>query len=91
MTAYAINKVCWLVEFDEAFRERLRRDMPGVLAEFRLAPDEARAFEQGDVATLYRRGGHPFLLQSLARNGIAGLDRQLYRQRLEVVLLSSGQ
>lgn len=83
MTAYAINKLCWLLEHDPAFRERLGRDMSGTLAEFRLEADEARALKEGDVAALYRRGGHPFLLQSLARHRIGGLDRQRYRQRME--------
>ena len=80
MSTYAVNKVCWLVERDPAFRERLRRDPDAVLAEFKLDPDEARALKTGDVVTLFRRGAHAFLLQNLGRYGLAGLDRQTYRR-----------
>jgi hypothetical protein len=82
MTAYAINKVCWLVERDAEFRERARRDLPAALADFKLDAEERRALAEGDVAALFRRGGHPFLLQHLARHGIAGLTRELYRERI---------
>ena len=82
MTAYAINKVCWLSERDPAFRDRLRADLSAALAEFKLDPDERQALAAGDVATLFKRGGHPFLLQHLWRHGIAGLNRDLYRQRI---------
>ena len=82
MTAYAVNKVCWLVERDEEFRERLRRDMDAALADFKLDPEEVRALKSGDVAALFLKGAHPFLLQHLARHRIAGLDRALYRQRI---------
>lgn len=82
MTAYAINKVCWLSERDAAFRERLRQDLETALADFKLDPDERRALVEGDVVTLFRKGAHPFLLQHLARHGISGLDIGLYRQRI---------
>ena len=82
MTAYAVNKICWLVERDPEFRERLRRDIDDALAGFKLHPEEVRALKSGDVATLFLKGAHPFLLQHLARHGIAGLDRALYRQRI---------
>jgi hypothetical protein len=82
MTAYAINKVCWLVERDAEFRARMQRDLEAALVGFKLDPEEAQAIKTGDVATLFRRGGHPFLLQHLWRHGIAGLDRARYRQRI---------
>jgi hypothetical protein len=82
MTAYAINKVCWLLERDAEFRGRMRRDLDAALTGFKLAPDEAQAIRTGDVATLFRKGGHAFLLQHLWRHGIGGLDRTLYRQRI---------
>ena len=82
MTAYAINKVCWLTERDPSFRERLRQDPPATLRDFKLEPEELRALQEGDIATLFLRGGHPFLLQHLYRHGIADLTRDLYRQRI---------
>ena len=84
MTAYAINKVCWLSERNEQFREKLRADPEGGLAGFglRLDDEERRALLTGDVATLYLKGGHPFLMQHLARHGLFGLTRELYQQRI---------
>ena len=40
MTAYAINKVCWLSERNEQFREKLRADPEDGLARFGLRLDE---------------------------------------------------
>ena len=82
MSAYAINKVCYLSERDERLREQLRTDPEGALATFKLAPEERQALLAGDVATLFRQGGHPFLMQHLARHRLFGLDRDLYRQRI---------
>jgi hypothetical protein len=82
MTAYAINKVCYLSERDERVREQLRSDPEAALAHFKLDPDERQALLAGDVATLFLKGGHPFLLQHLAQHRLFGLDRELYRERI---------
>jgi hypothetical protein len=82
VTAYAINKVCWLLERDAGFRERMQQDIDSAVAGFKLAPHELEAMKAGDVAALFLKGGHPFLLQALARQGIGGLNRELYRQRI---------
>jgi hypothetical protein len=82
MTAYAINKVCFLSERDARFREQLRTDPQAALAAFKLDADERLALLEGDVATLFRKGGHPFLLQHLAQHRLFGLDREVYRQRI---------
>ena len=82
MTAYGINKVCHLVEKDPAFRERFRVDVESAVAGFKLDPDEVEALKSGDVVTLFRRGGHPFLLQNLGAHRLCGLDRDSYRERI---------
>ena len=82
MTAYAINKICFLSECDAAFRERLRSDPQAAVADFKLDPEERQALLAGDVVTLFRRGGHPFLLQHLAQHRLFGLDREIYRERI---------
>ncbi|HYY87920.1 MAG TPA: hypothetical protein VFA49_03925, partial [Chloroflexota bacterium] len=53
MTAYAINKVCWLSERNEQFREKLRADPEDGLARFglRLDDEERRAL----LAVMWRR------------------------------------
>ena len=82
MSAYAINKVCYLAERDEQVRERLRTDPERGLAAFKLDNEERQALLAGDVATLFLKGGHPFLMQHLARHGLFGLNRELYQQRI---------
>jgi aromatic-ring opening dioxygenase LigAB LigA subunit len=82
MSAYAINKVCHLSERDARVREALRADPEAALNGFKLTPDERQALLAGDVARLFQMGGHPFLMQHLARHGLFGLNRDLYRQRI---------
>jgi hypothetical protein len=82
VSIYAVNKVCFLSERDAAFRERARDDPPGALEAFKLTADERKALLAGDVATLFRLGAHPFLMQHLARHRLFGLDRDVYRQRI---------
>jgi hypothetical protein len=80
MSVYAVNKVCWLVERNPEFRERFRSQPEATLADFSLTPDERTAILAGDVITLFRNGGHPFLLQNLGRYEVCGLDTKTYRQ-----------
>lgn len=82
MSAYAVNKICHLSERDAALRERLRADPDGATRDFKLTDEERRALLAGDVATLFRLGAHPFLMQHLARHRLFGLDRDLYRERI---------
>ena len=82
MSAYGINKVCHLAERDERVREALRSNPEAALASFKLTPEERQALLAGDVARLFEMGGHPFLMQHLARHRLFGLDRDLYRQRI---------
>ena len=82
MTAYAINKVCFLSERDEGLREQLRTDPETALSNFKLDPEERRALLAGDVASLFLKGGHPFLLQHLAQHRLFGLNREVYRERI---------
>ena len=82
MSAYAINKVCFLSERDERLREALRAEPDRALDGFKLSAAERQALLAGDVARLFEMGGHPFLMQHLARHGLFGLSRDLYRQRI---------
>ena len=83
MTAYAINKVCFLSERDAAFREQLRTQPEATLAAFpKLDAEERQALLAGDVVALFRKGGHAFLLQHLAQHRLFGLNREIYRERI---------
>ena len=82
MSAYGVNKVLYQLEQDPAFRERFTADPAGALAGFPLTAEEVSALMQGDVATLYLGGAHPFLLLHLARHRLSGLDNRTYFERM---------
>jgi hypothetical protein len=85
MSTYEVNRFLYTLENDPAFPARAQGDLTGALASFRLTPDEAAAITSGDVATLYRQGVHPFLLNRLAAFGINGLTREQYGARIRTV------
>jgi hypothetical protein len=82
VSVYVVNKVCFLSERDAAFRERARSDPRSALEPFKLSDDERSALLAGDVATLFKLGAHPFLMQHLARHQLFGLTGETYRQRI---------
>lgn len=86
MSAYLINKICYEVQRDETFREQVRKDPDGALKGMGLTGDEIGAFKEGDIAGLYRMGGHPFLMQHLWRAKLFGLTRELHFERIATVL-----
>ena len=86
MSLYGVNKVCYLTQVDPAFRERMRTDAAGALAELPLTAEERSAILRGDVAQLRRWGAHTFLLSRLPRFDALGLSREEYIERMRVLL-----
>jgi hypothetical protein len=86
MSLYGINKVCHLTQTDLAFREQMRTDPAGAIADFPLTDEERAAFLTGDVAKLYQLGAHGFLLSRLPRFGSLGLTRDEYIKRMRTLL-----
>jgi hypothetical protein len=86
VSLYGIHKVLHLLQNDLLFREQLRTDPTSALAAMPLSESERRALLEGDVATLYRRGTHTFLMSRIPRFNVLGLTREEYQQRLRVVL-----
>ena len=82
MSAYAVNKIGWLVVHDEAFRKRLVGQPETTLDELDLEPAERAALLAGDMAELYRLGAHEYLLFSIGKSGAFGLSLPLYIQRI---------
>jgi hypothetical protein len=82
MSTYGVNKACWMLEQDEAYREAMRTEPDAALKRFNLEPDEVRAIREGDVVALFQHGAHPFLLQWLAHHRVCGLDVKTYRERI---------
>lgn len=82
MSIYAINKLCRDALHDLAFREALKRDPKSAVARLALTDDERSALLDGQVAWLYKRGAHPFLLAYLTRWELFGLTVPLYSERI---------
>lgn len=86
MSAYYVNKICYLAQTDPAFRQALREHPAEAIADFRLTSEEQEALLEGDVATLHRLGAHDFLLGMLPRFELLGLTREVYQARMHTLL-----
>jgi Aromatic-ring-opening dioxygenase LigAB, LigA subunit len=87
VSLYGVHKALYLVQNDLGFREQMRTDPEGALADLPLTDDERQALATGDVAALYRMGTHTFLMSRLPRFNVPhGLTREKYQRRLRVVL-----
>ena len=82
MSIYAVNKLCRDALHDSAFRAALKRDPRSAIASLALTDAERSALLAGDVAWLYERGAHPFLLAYLTRWELFGLTVPLYSERI---------
>jgi hypothetical protein len=82
MSIYAVNKLCREALRDAAFRAALKRDPQAAIAPLSLTEEERAALLHGDVAWLYERGAHPFLLAYLTRWELFGLTVSLYSERI---------
>lgn len=91
MSIYRINKILFLLETDAAFLERFRADPGRVLAEFDLTDEERTAFLAGDVGKMYLMGVHTFLMNVLSRQGLLGLNRDSYLQRVRAAAAQADQ
>jgi hypothetical protein len=82
MSIYSVHKIAHLVQKDPDFRERLRHDPEGTIADFRLTDEERRLLLAGEVGRLERMGAHGYVLGALARHKVLGLDQEKYIQRM---------
>jgi hypothetical protein len=82
MSIFAVNKLCRQALHDVAFREALERDPTAAIAPWALTEEERSALLAGDVAWLYERGAHPFLLALLTRWELFGLTVDRYSERI---------
>lgn len=82
MSVYTVNKVLYRLETDAGFLESTRRNPERALAACRLNADELEALISGDVGTLYLMGVHPFLLNTVARQRLFGVDAATYLRRV---------
>jgi hypothetical protein len=82
MSVYALNKLCHRMLRDLDFRAAMQRDPAAAIAEYRLTREERETLLAGDVAQLWERGVHPFILSFLTRYEICGLTAEVYSERI---------
>jgi hypothetical protein len=91
VSIYAVNKLCRDALHDQAFRAALQRDPGSAIAPLALTDDERSALLDGDVAWLYERGAHPFLLAYLTRWELFGLTVARYSERIRAAREPAGK
>jgi hypothetical protein len=91
MSIYAVNKLCRDALRDPAFRAALQRDPRSAIASLPLTDGERSALLDGDVAWLYERGAHPFLLAYLTRWELFGLTVARYSERIRAAREPAGK
>lgn len=82
MSTYQVNLFARRVIKDPEFRELIERDPAAAADQFQLSEEERRALLAADVARLYELGAHDYLLMSLGRFGVLGLDIPTYSERI---------
>ena len=90
MSIYAVNKLCRDTLHDVAFREAVKRDPAAAMAPLALTDEERTALLSGDVAWLYQRGAHPYLLAYLIRWELFGLTAPIYSERMRALRNADG-
>ena len=85
MSVYTVHKLLHRAQVDLEFRERLRSDPSGSIADWPFTDEERRSLLAGDVAALARAGAHTFLLSRIPRFGLFGLDRDEYIRRMQAL------
>ena len=82
MSIYSLNKMFYTLENDAAFRQRMLADPTKVMGEFSFTAPEMDALTGGDVERLFQMGVHPFLLNSMSRHRLFGVNRGNYLPRI---------
>ena len=85
MSVYQVNKICRDILHDLNFRSTTKNDPVKSLSFFSLTSEERKFLLSGDVASLYKLGANPFLLQNLARFNIFGLNYENYNKRMRSI------
>jgi hypothetical protein len=82
MSAYQINKLCHRVFHDPQFRDAVKRDPAGAIADWPFTDEQRKALLECDIRKLYEWGAHPFLLAHFTRWGLFGLTPAIYAERI---------
>lgn len=83
MSNYGVNKFLRTCLHNPAFRTLAKEDAEAAMAQMPITGEEKALLRAGDVAALYERGVHPFLLSFLTRWELFGVTVQLYSERMQ--------
>jgi hypothetical protein len=78
MSLYQLNKIMYLLEVDAVFLARMKSNPVDAIKGMELTDDERVAVLAGDVGKLYAMGVNMFMLDSIARHELFGVDRNSY-------------
>ena len=79
--AYRVDHVLYLLHTDPAFLAAFRTDRATALSATDCSDEEASELKRGDIAALYVRGAHPFLLHGFVRHAL-GVDQSSYMKQV---------
>ena len=82
MSVYALNKLFYMLEKDDSFRDLMKSSPGEAIGQFTLTTKERDALTSGEVGGLYRMGVHAFLLGAMSRHRIFGVDGDNYFPRI---------
>ena len=82
MSLYQLNKIMYLLEVDAEFLARMKSDPAKAIGDFDLTDQERAAVLAGEVGTLYLMGVNAFMLDSVARHELLGLNRETYMAKV---------
>jgi hypothetical protein len=78
MSLYQLNKIMYLLDVDASFLARMKANPAEAIRAMELTDDERAALLSGDVGKLYAMGVNMFMLDSIARHELFGIDRNSY-------------
>jgi hypothetical protein len=90
MSLYQLNKIMYLLEVDAGFLARMKSDPANAIKGMELTEDERAAVLSGDVGKLYLMGVNMFILDSIARHELFGIDRNSYLARIRAAAAQAG-
>jgi hypothetical protein len=90
MSLYHLNKIMYLLEVDAGFLVRMKSDPADAIKGMELTEDERAAVLSGDVGKLYLMGVNMFILDSIARHELFGIDRNTYLAKIRGAAAQAG-
>jgi hypothetical protein len=90
VSLYQLNKIMYLLDVDSAFLAQMKSNPAAAIRDMPLSQEERVAVITGDVGKLYAMGVNCFMMDSIARHQLFGVDRQGYLDRVRAAAAASG-